>query len=212
LAITKTDGVASVNAGGSTTYTVVATNGGPSAVVGATVTDTAPSTMTFSAWSCVASVGSSCPASGSGNISASVNLLSGGTATFTVDATVAGNATGSIVNTATIAPPAGVTDPNLANNTATDTDALTSQVTLMVAKTDGSATYTPGGTATYTITVTNTGASDATNVTVSDALPAGLKLTAGVSCVANGGASCGSVTGAIGETSLGTTGASINAG
>ena len=341
LAITKTDGVASVNAGGSATYTIVATNSGPSAVVGATVADTAPAALTFSAWACVASVGSSCPASGSGNISASVNLLSGGTATFTVDATVAGNATGSIVNTATVATPAGVTDPNLANNTATDTDtvtsvadlaitksdgvasvtagtsttytivvsnngpsavtgavvsdilpaaiasdtftavgsggaagftasgsgdisdtvdlpagstitytvnasidssatgslvntatvttpagvtdpnlsnnsatdtdALTSQVTLVVAKTDGSATYTPGGTATYTITVTNTGASDAINVTVSDALPAGLKLTAGVSCVANGGASCGSVTGAIGETSLGTTGASISA-
>src|SRR5439155_1267106 len=104
------------------------------------------------------------------------------------------------------------TDPDLSNNTATDTDALASQVTLVVAKTDGSATYTPGGTATYTITVTDTGASDATNVTVSDALPAGVTLTAGATCVANGSASCGTVTGLVGQTSFGTTGAEIAAG
>ena len=34
-----------------------------------------------------------------------------------------------------------------------DSDTLSAVVTLGVAKTDGSATYTPGGTATYTVTV-----------------------------------------------------------
>src|SRR5205823_14302788 len=102
LAITKDDGTASVNAGGSTVYTIVVTNNGPSAVIAATVTDTAPASLTFGAWTCAASAGSSCPASGSGNISASVDLLNAGTATFTVNATVAGNAAGSIANTATI--------------------------------------------------------------------------------------------------------------
>ncbi|TMG96796.1 MAG: DUF11 domain-containing protein, partial [Betaproteobacteria bacterium] len=89
LVITKTDGVASVNAGGSTVYTIIATNNGPSAVSAATVTDTAPASLTFGAWSCAASAGSSCSASGSGNLSAAVNLVNGGTATFTVNATVA---------------------------------------------------------------------------------------------------------------------------
>ena len=53
--------------------------------------------------------------------------------------------------------------------------------------------------------------SDAANVTVTDALPAGVTLTANVTCVANGSASCGTVTGGIGQTSFGTTGASVGA-
>jgi hypothetical protein len=44
-----------------------------------------------------------CPASGLGNLAASVDLLSGGTATFTVTATATGS--GTISNTATIAAP-----------------------------------------------------------------------------------------------------------
>src|SRR5262249_59948506 len=84
----STDGVTSVNAGGSTTYTIVATNNGPSAVTGATVTDTAPAGLTIGSWTCAASAGSSCPAGGSGNISASVNLLNGGAVTLTGNASL----------------------------------------------------------------------------------------------------------------------------
>ena len=64
-----------------------------------------------------------------------------------------------------------------------DSDALASNVTLGVTKTDGSATYTPGGTATYVVTVTNTGVSDALDVTVTDPLPAGVTLNANAICV-----------------------------
>src|SRR5207244_1209469 len=42
LQISKNDGVTSVNAGGSTTYTIRVTNNGPSSVTGATLTDAAP--------------------------------------------------------------------------------------------------------------------------------------------------------------------------
>src|SRR5205823_14990790 len=121
-------------------------------------------------------------ASGSGDISDTVDLPAGSTITYTVNASIGSGATGSLVNTASVTAPAGVTDPDLSNNSATDTDALASQVTLVVAKTDGSATYTPGGTATYTITVSDTGASDAANVTMSDVLPAGVTLTAAATC------------------------------
>ena len=84
LSITKTDGLTSVNQGATLTYTIVASNAGPSAVVGATVSDVFPAQLSSVTWTCAASAGSSCPASGSGNLSALVNLLSGGTATFTV--------------------------------------------------------------------------------------------------------------------------------
>jgi uncharacterized repeat protein (TIGR01451 family) len=212
LAITKNDGVTSVNAGGSTIYTIVATNNGPSAVTAATVTDTAPTGLTIGSWTCAASAGSSCPASGSGNISASVNLLNAGTATFTVNATVASNATGSIANTATIAGPTGVTDPTPGNNSATDTDTVAVIANLAITKTDGKTTYTPGGTATYSIVVTNSGPADATSVTVSDNLPSGMTLTAAPTCSATGSATCGSISGTSGGTSFTATGAAIAAG
>jgi len=105
LAVTKTDGVAAVTAGGSTTYTVVVSNAGPGAVVGATVTDTAPANVTFGTWACVASAGSTCPASGTGNIAATVDLVAGGTAVFTVPATISTVASGTVTNTATVSAP-----------------------------------------------------------------------------------------------------------
>ena len=74
LAVTKTNGVSAVTAGGATTYTIVVSNAGPGGVVGATVTDTAPANVTFGTWTCVASAGSTCPASGTGNIAATVDL------------------------------------------------------------------------------------------------------------------------------------------
>ena len=124
LSITKTDGVASINQGGSLTYTIVVSNAGPNAATGATVTDNLPASLTGVTWTCTASAGSSCPASGSGNIAASVNLANGGSATFTVSATLSATATGNLVNTATVAAPASVIDPNAANNSATDTDLI----------------------------------------------------------------------------------------
>src|SRR5207253_2049390 len=105
LAITKTDGVTPVNQRGTLTYTIVASNAGPSAAAGATVTDNFPAQVSGVTWTCAASAGSSCPASGSGNLNASVNLLAGGTATFTAIATVTG--TGTITNVATVTAPAG---------------------------------------------------------------------------------------------------------
>ena len=96
------------------------TNKGPDAVTGATLTDTAPAGLTFGNWTCVATAGSSCASGGTGNLSTAVSLLAGGTATFSVPATVAGNAPASVANTAIATVPSGVTDPVPANNSATD--------------------------------------------------------------------------------------------
>ena len=212
LSITKTDGSLTAVPGNPVMYTIVASNAGPSAVTGATVADTLPGVLTGATWTCVGAGGGTCPASGAGNINALVNLPVGATATFTLSAVLSPAATGTLANTATVTVPAGVTDPTPANNTATDTDTLAAQVSLVVVKTDGSATYAPGGTATYTVTVTNGGPSSATNVTLTDALPAGTTLSANATCVPTGTASCGTVTGAIGQTAFGTTGASIAPG
>jgi uncharacterized repeat protein (TIGR01451 family)/fibro-slime domain-containing protein len=75
LGITKTDGVTTAVPGTTTTYTIMVSNSGPSAVTGALVTDTLPAALTGATWTCVASAGSSCAASGTGNIATTVNLL-----------------------------------------------------------------------------------------------------------------------------------------
>ncbi len=124
LQITKTDSVASVIQGSTLTYILVARNLGPSAVVGATLTDVFPAAVSGVNWTCTATAGSTCqaPTSGSGNISSKVNLAVNGTATFRATATASGGA-GSITNTATGSPPAGTDDPP-GNSTGADTTLL----------------------------------------------------------------------------------------
>ena len=187
LAITKTDGVATATPGGSTTYTITASNAGPSDAPGATVADTFPAVLTAT-WTCVGAGGATCPAAGSGNINNTVNLPAGGSVTYTVSASISPTATGTLSNTATIAAPAGVTDPNPGNNSATDTDTLTPQANLAITVTDGVTTAAPGGSVTYTITASNAGPSDAPGATVADTFPAA--LTATWTCVGAGGGTC----------------------
>ncbi|WP_114970170.1 multicopper oxidase domain-containing protein [Rhodoferax ferrireducens] len=125
LAITKTDGQTQVVSGLPLVYTIVVSNAGPSAATNATVTDTFPAAFTGASWTCVATPGSTCPANGSGSMAATpVTLAPGGSATFAVSGTVAAAATGNLVNTATVAVPAGAIDPASGNNSATDTDTI----------------------------------------------------------------------------------------
>jgi len=124
LSITKTDGSGTVTAGGTVTYTIVASSAGPCAVTGATVTDTFPAALTSCTWTCVGAGGGTCTASGAGNISDSVNLPPGGSATYAVTCTVSPSATGTLTNTASITPPPGVTDPTPANSSASDVDTV----------------------------------------------------------------------------------------
>jgi uncharacterized repeat protein (TIGR01451 family) len=123
LTITKSDSRSTYTPGQTLTYVITTHNNGPTPVTGASVVDTLPASLTGATWTCVASVGSACGApSGSGNINTTANLISGGSATYTLTATAALTAVGSISNTASIGTPAGIDDPTPGNNTATDTD------------------------------------------------------------------------------------------
>jgi uncharacterized repeat protein (TIGR01451 family) len=191
LSISNSDGVTSVTAGGAATYTLVAANAGPSSVTAATVTDAFPSSLTCT-WTCAASSGSSCPASGSGNISNSVNLLSGGSATFTATCSISAAASGTLTNVATISAPAGVSDPATGNNSASDSDTVTVNSSPAAMSLTDSVDYVRvGDVVNYLIQVTNPGAS--ISPTITDALPA--QLSGGqwiCSAVAGTGATCGS--------------------
>jgi uncharacterized repeat protein (TIGR01451 family) len=179
LAITKTDGVTTATAGGSVTYTITASNAGPSNASGATVADTFPASLTCT-WTCVGAGGGTCTASGSGNVNDTVNLPSSGSVTYTASCMISASATGTLSNTATVTAPAGVTDPTPGNNSATDTDTLQAPAGAMVSGTKtASGTFEVGSTVTYTVTLTNSGpgaqADNPGNEFV-DVLPAGLQL------------------------------------
>ena len=112
LAITKTL-TGSAVPGRATTYAIVVTNTGPSPVTAASVSDLFPVALVAPAWTCTADPGSSCAAaSGTGNLATTVTLEAGDRATFTVTGLIAANATGLLVNTATVTAPAGAVDPD----------------------------------------------------------------------------------------------------
>jgi uncharacterized repeat protein (TIGR01451 family) len=125
LGITKGNGRVKVWPGGQITYTIVVTNAGPSDVTGATVTDNFAGVNTVS-WTCAPGAGASCTPSGTGDINDNVvNIPAGSSVTYTVDATVdATPTTGTLSNTASVAAPAGVTDPNNTNDSDTDADPI----------------------------------------------------------------------------------------
>jgi uncharacterized repeat protein (TIGR01451 family) len=179
LSITKTDGVATVVAGGSTTYTITASNSGPSNAPGSTVADTFPATLTCT-WTCAGAAGGTCTAAGAGNINDTANLPAGGSVTYTASCTVSGAAAGSLSNTATVAAGAGVTDANAANNSATDTDTVLQPGNLVVNPTSlAFGTVAIGASsASQTVTLSNTGGSPL-QVTALTAAAAPFALTGG---------------------------------
>ncbi|MCB0520968.1 MAG: DUF11 domain-containing protein, partial [Saprospiraceae bacterium] len=78
LSITKTDGVTTGVPGQSVTYTITASNAGPSNVTGAGFNDILPSAITSATWTSFSSGGASGnTASGSGNINEVLNLPAG---------------------------------------------------------------------------------------------------------------------------------------
>jgi uncharacterized repeat protein (TIGR01451 family) len=170
LAITKTDGVTSATSGGSVTYTVTASNAGPSNASGATVADTFPAALTAT-WTCVGAGGGTCTASGSGNIDDTVNLPAGGSVTYTASALIDPAATGTLSNTATVTGPASVTDPTPGNDSATDADTLTpAQVPPSITSPAG-ATFKVGRAGSFTFTATG---NPTPSLSESGAAPAGV--------------------------------------
>lgn len=178
LAVTKTNGKTQYVPGTTSSYTIVVTNNGPSDVVGARVTDVMPSNFANPTWTATYSAGSSGPVSGSGNIDVLVNLLNGGSGTFTVTAPIRAEATGNITNVVTVTPPAGVPDPTPGNNTALDTDTFLAPATLALTKAVrdvNGGVVVAGDRLRYTIVVTNSATSpaeSAANVRLTDLIPA----------------------------------------
>ena len=175
LSASKVASTPSLALGQTTTFTLTFVNTGPSAVTSATLQDILPAsmrTLTF-----VSSAGLN-----GATLTNRVTTTSAfnGTATLPVASTltvvlqaVAGTA-GAVVNTATIAAPAGTTDTNPGNNTGTVVINIGPQSDLSISKSATPTVILDGQTTSFTLIVSNAGPNTATNATVRDTLPSGL--------------------------------------
>jgi uncharacterized repeat protein (TIGR01451 family) len=195
---------ASVEAGGTITYTLkLGNDGGSPSGTAATVADQLPTGVTATratAGSGVSSVSCTNLNNAGARLTCTLAITSIASAapptdTFTITAT-APSSTGSITNYASVDPGGGASPavPSSSCST-TSCSSATTTVTgpdLTLSKTASAGTLTRGGTGTFTLTVTN-GGSSATNgstVTVTDNVPSGLTPTSasgtGWSCAING--------------------------
>jgi uncharacterized repeat protein (TIGR01451 family) len=167
VAIFKT-GNTGIQAGGTITYTITATNAGPSTATNLVVQDTLPTNVMFQT------------ASGSyslaGNVLtwSAITLSNGYIATFTV--TVTAPAAGTFTNVASGT--AGTADPNPTNNNGTASASKVTTSVVPVADVQiavfGPSTATVGDGFSYTNVVMNAGPSTAVNTLVTNVLPTNL--------------------------------------
>jgi uncharacterized repeat protein (TIGR01451 family) len=176
LSMVKTDSPDPVTAGTNITYTITASNAGPSDAQSVTLSDAIPTNTTFVSFTAPAGWTPSAPApGGTGTVTATRGTLPAGslaqvfTLVVMVNSSAASGST--ITNTVTIS--AATADPVSANNTDTETTGVNTLADISVTKTDNPDPVNAGDNLTYTITVTNAGPSDAQNVTLTDAVPPG---------------------------------------
>ena len=126
LTVTKVNGTTTVTAGGTSTYTIVVGNAGPSSVLGASVRDLPPAELTCS-WTCAPSAGAVCTAGPvGGDLIDSVDLPVGESVTYTVECLVDPDAVGTVTNRARVIPPPSVADFDPTDNEAIDADEVES--------------------------------------------------------------------------------------
>ncbi len=98
------------------TYSILVSNRGPNPAYGALVEDVFPPELIDVAWACEATVGSSCTASGSGNILDTVDMASDAALLYIAAATIGPAVAGPITNVATVELPASMEDIVPGNN------------------------------------------------------------------------------------------------
>jgi uncharacterized repeat protein (TIGR01451 family) len=124
LKITCTDGKTIVPNLSSDTYTITVTNTGLENVSGAVVTDTFPAQVQSVTFTATGKGGATGFSNGGGNVNQSLNLPPNSSVTYKATGLINGTSGTVISNIANVSVPAGVSDPNTANNQATDKDTI----------------------------------------------------------------------------------------
>jgi len=209
-----------VASGGNITYTIVATDNGPSAADNATMVMAVPANTTFvslttpSGWSCqlpiVGNLGTA--------VCSDVNLAGLSSSSFTMVVKVNGGVANGTAISGTAAVSASVIDPITSNNTATTTTIVgTSGPNLSVTNVASPNPVQAGNNITYTQVVTNTGSSAITNGTFSEATPANTSFVsitppAGWTCAGFPASPCTATTAAAGSSGTFSVVFKVNAG
>lgn len=186
--VSKTTPATSLVAGGTVSYTIVVSNVGTAAASSVVVSDPLPFGFISATWSCTATGGAVCAASGSGGITDTISSLpAGAKATYTLNAVLGSSQPDSVTNTASVTAagtavcaPSGSAPPCTSSATVPPPPPQVS-----FTKTANVASAPPGGTVRYTLTLRNTGKVAADGTTVSDPQPAGVS-SMGWTCSASG--------------------------
>ena len=188
IAITKTGPAAAV-AGEAIAYQINVTNTGPSSALGIVITDIAPAPLEQIEWTCTASDGSTCPASGMGVPAFSADVLPDGQLDIVMTAVIDSSFIGLMTNAVELTPEPDATDPTPDDHAdSVDTDVI-AVADVSVGKTLLNTEIVAGLPVSWRIDVVNTGPSDAPMVDIADMLPLGL-VNVTWTCNAAGGASC----------------------
>ncbi|MCP3912665.1 MAG: DUF11 domain-containing protein, partial [Actinomycetia bacterium] len=115
LAVTKDDGQTIAVPGETISYLITVTNGGPSSARSVLLIDDLPAALLDPVFTPSAGDYDSATGAWTG-----LDLAPGGSVTLTLDGTIDPQATGELTNVASVAPPAGVTDPDTGDNTDAD--------------------------------------------------------------------------------------------
>jgi uncharacterized repeat protein (TIGR01451 family) len=183
LSITQTNNLTQVVPGTQVIYSITISNPSSEVVTNAAVVDSAsPSFLPqrFS-YSGVNAIAQGVTFTGGQPIRFFATFGPGGFLNVLVTGTLSANATGTLTNTASIAPPADVTDPNLSNNTATDSDPIVSggppMADVQISKTDGVTQVKTAQALSYTVLITNAGPMAVNGVQITDVLPSGFQAS-----------------------------------
>lgn len=164
------------------TYTITVSNLGTLDVTGATLADPSPSGLLNGSWTCSTSGGATCPAA-LGSAPIGFDLVAGGQLIFTLSGTVAES--GSLTNTATIAPGMGGVCAASTGCSATATASINPVPNLAPTWTIAPTSLAIGQTAQYQVTVTNNGGLGSTDGQLTITLPAGMVFTPAQTAPAN---------------------------
>ncbi len=163
LSITKDSSPNPVNPGGTLTYTITATNNGPSDAQNVVVTENYDSNFHFSS-------ATPTPDSGTNNQWTFSSIAAGATETITIQGTVDPSSSGTIHNT--VSATSNTPDPDSNNNSTTEDTTVNSAPKLEIDKTVYPVSGAPGKLMIYAINYRNVGNAPATNVTITESLPA----------------------------------------
>jgi uncharacterized repeat protein (TIGR01451 family) len=105
-------------------YMITVQNIGTVDAHNASVQDLLPANLLSASWTCNAVAGATCTLNGTGNITDTVNIPQGASATYQLTATVQAIPELPVINTATVAAGLSEVDINTSNNTSSATDVV----------------------------------------------------------------------------------------